>query len=80
MDGWIESPPRCAATGIEHMHGAAQLRRSLLFVPGAEQRKLDRSREAAADLLVFDLEDSVVPDQKASARELVAELEKREAP
>jgi citrate lyase subunit beta/citryl-CoA lyase len=55
------------------MQKAAQLRRSLLFVPGAEQRKLDRSREAAADLLVFDLEDSVVPDQKARARELVAD-------
>jgi len=55
------------------MPNAAQLRRSLLFVPGAEQRKLDRSREASADLLVFDLEDSVVPDHKARARELVAD-------
>jgi citrate lyase subunit beta/citryl-CoA lyase len=55
------------------MQKAAQLRRSLLFVPGAEQRKLDRSREATADLLVFDLEDSVVPDQKARAREQVAD-------
>ncbi len=55
------------------MQQTAQLRRSLLFVPGAEQRKLDRSREAAADLLVFDLEDSVVPDHKARARELVAD-------
>ncbi|MBW2495041.1 MAG: CoA ester lyase [Deltaproteobacteria bacterium] len=55
------------------MQRTPRLRRSLLFVPGAEQRKLDRSRESAADLLVFDLEDSVVPDQKASARELVAE-------
>jgi citrate lyase subunit beta/citryl-CoA lyase len=54
------------------MQKDAHLRRSLLFVPGAEQRKLDRSRDAAADLLVFDLEDSVVPDQKARARELVA--------
>jgi citrate lyase subunit beta/citryl-CoA lyase len=44
----------------------------LLFVPGGEQRKLDRSRETTADLLVFDLEDSVAPDHKARAREQVA--------
>ncbi|MBW2715762.1 MAG: CoA ester lyase [Deltaproteobacteria bacterium] len=55
------------------MNQTMRLRRSLLFVPGAEQRKLDRSREAAADLLVFDLEDSVVPDHKIRAREQVAD-------
>ena len=55
------------------MNQTTRLRRSLLFVPGAEQRKLDRSREAAADLLVFDLEDSVLPDHKARAREQVAD-------
>ncbi len=55
------------------MRKTTRLRRSLLFVPGAEQRKLDRSREATADLLVFDLEDSVTPDHKARARERVAD-------
>jgi len=45
----------------------------VLFVPGAEPRKLERSKESSADLLVFDLEDSVVPDQKADARERVAD-------
>jgi len=59
--------------GIELMQKTTRLRRSLLFVPGAEQRKLDRSREATADLLVFDLEDSVAPDHKARARERVAD-------
>ncbi len=49
------------------------LRRSLLFVPGAEPRKLERAREAAADVLLLDLEDSVVADRKADARALVAE-------
>jgi len=58
--------------GIERMRMTTPLRRSLLFVPGAEQRKLDRSRESTADLLVFDLEDSVAPDHKARAREQVA--------
>jgi len=64
---------QCAATGIERMRQTTRLRRSLLFVPGSEQRKLDRSRETAADLLIFDLEDSVAPDHKARAREMVAD-------
>ncbi|TMA42933.1 MAG: CoA ester lyase, partial [Deltaproteobacteria bacterium] len=48
------------------------LRRSLLFVPGAEPRKLERAREAGADTLLFDLEDSVAPPEKAKARRHVA--------
>ncbi|MEI7894681.1 MAG: CoA ester lyase [Myxococcales bacterium] len=55
------------------MRTVARLRRSLLFVPGAEPRKLERARGAGADTLLFDLEDSVVPDQKAAARVQVAE-------
>ncbi len=55
------------------------LRRSLLFVPGAEPRKLERAREAAADALLLDLEDSVAPDRKADARALVAEAMRRGA-
>lgn len=50
-----------------------RLRRSLLFVPGAEPRKLERAREAGADALVLDLEDSVAPQQKKEARGHVAE-------
>jgi citrate lyase subunit beta/citryl-CoA lyase len=49
-----------------------QLRRSLLFVPGAEPRKIEKAREAGADTLVLDLEDSVAPQQKAEARATVA--------
>ena len=46
--------------------------RSLLFVPGNNPRMLERALSAPADALVFDLEDSVAPDQKASARGIVA--------
>lgn len=46
--------------------------RSLLFVPGDSQRKLDRSLEAAADALILDLEDSVSRSGKAKARETSA--------
>ena len=48
-------------------------RRSLLFVPGAEPRKLERARAAGADTLILDLEDSVAPAQKTDARTHVAE-------
>jgi citrate lyase subunit beta / citryl-CoA lyase len=48
-------------------------RRSLLFVPAAEPRKLERAAEARADAVVLDLEDSVAPEQKSEARRLVAE-------
>ena len=50
----------------------ARLRRSLLFVPAAEPRKIERAREAGADTLLLDLEDSVAPQQKAEARVHVA--------
>jgi citrate lyase subunit beta/citryl-CoA lyase len=47
-------------------------RRSLLFMPGANRRALDKSRELPADGLIFDLEDAVAPDAKAAARTNIA--------
>src|SRR5579862_6685419 len=47
-------------------------RRSLLFMPGANARALDKARELPADGLIFDLEDAVAPDAKAAARDAVA--------
>lgn len=52
--------------------GTERLRRSLLFVPGAEPRKLEKARGAGADTLLFDLEDAVAPEAKVRAREHVA--------
>jgi citrate lyase subunit beta / citryl-CoA lyase len=46
-------------------------RRSLLFMPGANARALDKARELPADGLIFDLEDAVAPDAKAAARAAV---------
>lgn len=54
------------------MPKTSPLRRSLLFVPGAEPRKLDKARAAGADTLVIDLEDSVLPGDKERARGEVA--------
>jgi citrate lyase subunit beta/citryl-CoA lyase len=48
-------------------------RRSLLFMPGANTRALEKSRALPADGLIFDLEDAVAPDSKDDARAAVAE-------
>ena len=48
--------------------------RSLLFVPGDSERKFARARDCGADALILDLEDSVAPSAKASARAHVASL------
>jgi citrate lyase subunit beta/citryl-CoA lyase len=47
-------------------------RRSLLFMPGANPRALEKARELPADGLIFDLEDAVAPDAKEAARDAVA--------
>ena len=43
-------------------------RRSLLFMPGVNVRAHEKARGLAADGIIFDLEDSVAPEEKASAR------------
>jgi citrate lyase beta subunit len=48
--------------------GGTRLRRSLLFVPGDDPRKIERADRAGADTVILDLEDSVAPDRKADAR------------
>jgi citrate lyase subunit beta/citryl-CoA lyase len=46
--------------------------RALLFAPGSDAAKLTRALESEADVVVADLEDSVVPEQKQRAREIVS--------
>lgn len=46
--------------------------RSLLFVPGDDERKLTKAASAGADALILDLEDSVAPANKEKARALVS--------
>lgn len=48
-------------------------RRSALYMPGANARALDKARTLAADVLILDLEDSVAPDAKDTARAQVME-------
>jgi citrate lyase subunit beta/citryl-CoA lyase len=47
-------------------------RRSHLFMPGSNPRALEKARNLPADGLILDLEDSVAPDAKATAREQIA--------
>ncbi len=49
-------------------------RRSALFIPGANERALEKGKTLAADVLILDLEDSVAPDRKQMARDAVAAL------
>lgn len=45
--------------------------RSMLFIPGDSEKKLGKADGAGADGLILDLEDSVAPQNKAAARDLV---------
>ena len=45
--------------------------RTYLFVPGDAPRKLEKGLASGADALLLDLEDSVAPDAKPKAREIV---------
>ncbi len=47
----------------------ARPRRSVLYMPGANERALEKAKTIAADSLILDLEDSVAPDAKTKARE-----------
>jgi citrate lyase subunit beta/citryl-CoA lyase len=52
--------------------GRPHLRRSFLFVPGSEERKLAKAAGLGADAVILDLEDGVAAARKAEARDLVA--------
>ena len=46
-------------------------RRSVLYMPGANERALEKAKGIPADALIFDLEDAVSPDAKPEARDRV---------
>jgi len=50
---------------------ALRPRRSVLYMPGANERALEKAKGLAADALILDLEDAVAPDAKAEARDRV---------
>lgn len=48
--------------------------RSLLFVPGSDERKLTKALSTAADCVIADLEDAVSLGEKSSARKLAIRI------
>jgi citrate lyase subunit beta / citryl-CoA lyase len=48
-------------------------RRSVLYMPAANTRALEKARDLPADAIIFDLEDAVAPDAKAAARTQAAD-------
>jgi len=47
--------------------------RSALYIPGSNARALEKARGLPVDIILFDLEDAVSPDEKANARKTLAE-------
>lgn len=53
--------------------------RTLLFIPGNNKRFIDKAKSLNADIICFDLEDSVPLNEKQTARDFVSEaLDKKE--
>ncbi len=51
--------------------------RSWLFVPADSEKKIAKALDSEADAIIFDLEDSVAPAQKAAARAILKDLSPR---
>ena len=47
--------------------------RSALYIPGSKPRALEKARDLACDVILFDLEDAVAPDAKVEARDTLAQ-------
>lgn len=52
---------------------AIRPRRSVLYMPGANERALEKAKSLPADALILDLEDAVAPEAKVEARRRVCE-------
>ena len=46
-------------------------RRSVLYMPGSNARAIEKARTLPVDAIILDLEDSVAPEAKATARKQV---------
>ncbi len=48
-------------------------RRSVLYMPGSNQRAIEKAKTLPADCVVLDLEDSIGPEKKVQAREQIVQ-------
>lgn len=46
--------------------------RSALYIPGSKDRALEKAKTLPVDIILFDLEDAVAPDEKENARRTLA--------
>lgn len=53
--------------------------RSWLFAPGDSERKMEKATASACDIVLFDLEDAVAPENKPTARTMVGDFLKANA-
>ena len=53
-------------------HPSMRPRRSVLYMPGANIKALEKAKSLAADVVILDLEDAVAPEAKVEARHAVA--------
>ena len=49
-----------------------KLCRSVLYIPGSNERALEKAKGLGVDAIIFDLEDAVTPTEKKAARETLA--------
>ncbi len=55
-------------------HSVSRPRRSALFVPATNEKAIAKLPQLACDTVIFDLEDAVLPEQKAAARDRLAKF------
>eukprot|EP01100_Stratorugosa_tubuloviscum_P014816 TRINITY_DN8123_c0_g1_i1.p1 TRINITY_DN8123_c0_g1~~TRINITY_DN8123_c0_g1_i1.p1 ORF type:complete len:324 (-),score=139.61 TRINITY_DN8123_c0_g1_i1:124-1095(-) len=55
------------------------LRRALFYVPGNDERKIQKAKKLDLDCVCLDIEDGVAENRKALAREIINETLKKEA-
>lgn len=54
------------------MHTESRPRRSVLYVPAANAKAMEKAGQLACDCVIYDLEDAVGPDAKEAARQRLA--------
>jgi citrate lyase subunit beta/citryl-CoA lyase len=67
------------STKVDSVQKAVITWRSLLYVPANVERFIDKASSVQADAIIVDLEDSVPPEEKTSAREKIREVQERVA-
>ncbi|XP_028396847.1 citramalyl-CoA lyase, mitochondrial-like [Dendronephthya gigantea] len=67
--GFSVLPRRCASTD-----GTLRPRRSLLYIPGNDERKIKKASSLNADIVVLDCEDGVALNRKKEARDIISNV------